>query len=225
MLFVLAALVSLAVVLPPAGLSAAEPPLTEKAVLSVISANRDLAPVFAKHEAAMRAYAESPQGQEALDKAGDDPCKFSNAQRAVPGFADMEAVVRKHGFGDGEAYCRQSFRIFATCAAIDAQRENPDWRKEMGTPQERSARARQELERMLKEIESDPKMTPQQKADIRKRLTETMQEVESASSGGLWKALDSVTDEDMRIAAPHCGAIEESLEGFTPRKDKHPAPR
>ncbi len=225
MLFVLAVLMSLVVVLPPANVSAAEPPLTEKGVLSVISANRDLAPVFAKHEAAMRAYAESPKGREAMEKAGDDPCKFAEEQRAVPGFADMEKVVRTHGFADGEAYCRQSFRVFATCAAIDAQRENPDWRKQMGTPQQRAARAREEMERMLQEIDSNPKMTPQQKADIRKQLTETMRDVEANTSGALWKAIDAVSDEDMRIAAPHCTALEESVERIRPEKGAPPAAR
>ncbi|MFZ1412977.1 MAG: hypothetical protein WAS73_00130 [Defluviicoccus sp.] len=225
MLFVLAVLVSLAVVLPPATASAAQPPLTEKSVLSVISANRDLAPVFAKHEAAMRAYAESPKGREAMEKAGDDPCTFADEQRAVPGFAEMEKAVRTHGFADGEAYCRQSFRVFATCAAIDAQRENPDWRKQMGTPQERTARARDEMERMLKEIESNPKMTPQQKSDIRKQLTETMRDVEKSTSGALWKAIDAVSDEDMRVAAPHCTALEESVQRITPGQAAPPAAR
>ena len=225
MLFVLAVLVSLAVILAPAPASAAQPPLTEKAVQSVITANRDLAPVFAKHESAMRAYAESPKGKEAMEKAGDDPCTFADEQRAVPGFAEMEKVVRTHGFADGEAYCRQSFRVFATCAAIDAQRENPDWRKQMGTPQERTARAREEMERMLKEIESNPQMTPAQKSDIRKQLTEMMRDVEKSSSGALWKAIDAVSDEDMRVAAPHCGALEESVQRIAPGQAAPPAAR
>ncbi|HRK95753.1 MAG TPA: hypothetical protein PK694_05480 [Rhodospirillales bacterium] len=131
----------------------AEPALTGELISSTISAMGDLQPVMEKHEEALAAMIPEEERE------GLDPCNPPEKVRSSEAYAELEAVVRKHGFASGEQWCRLAKRVTAAYAAVKLDAEEPQWREKM-------AEVRQQ-------IESAPNLSPEQRAELLNQLAAT----------------------------------------------------
>jgi hypothetical protein len=187
----------------PAALAA--PPLTEAEVDRVIAASRDLTPVVKQHKSA---WSELGRAQAGKADAQKDPCKPSPEVRKAPGYAEAETVVKRHGFADGEAYCRTSMRVFATCGVIKADKEHPSWRAEAGNREQKLAEAQQQMAKALKQLDASPNLSPEQKAQLRQQMTSMLESTRQMGRNPMLGLMDDVTDADKTVAGPRCGELE-----------------
>jgi hypothetical protein len=146
----LAALMLLAV---PGAPNADEPALTAEQIRTTIAAMRDLRPVMEKHQEALEAMVPEEE------RADLDPCAPPEKVKSSEAYAELEAVVRKHGFASGEQWCRTAQRVTAAYAAVKLDAEEPQWREKMGE--------------VRQQIEQAPNLSAEQKAELLNQLAET----------------------------------------------------
>ena len=152
MKMLLALVVALLAVAPRAP-AAQEAGLTQTQIRTTIAAMRDLRPVMEKHQEALEAMV--PEAE----RAGLDPCAPPEKVKASEAYAEMEAVVRKHGFASGEQWCRTAQRLTAAYAAVKLDAEEPQWREKMGE--------------VRQQIEQAPNLSAEQKSELLNQLAET----------------------------------------------------
>lgn len=133
--------------------AAAEEPLTDQKIEATIETMRDLQPVMERNQEALDALISEEE------RADLDPCSPPAKVRASPAYQEMEVVVRKHGFANGEQWCRVAQRITAAYAAVKIEAEEPQWREKM-------AEVRQQ-------IESATNLSAEQKAQLMAQLEES----------------------------------------------------
>jgi hypothetical protein len=196
------------VVLFSAATALADAPLTETQVKSVIATTRELQPLVAKHQDEWQAMAEEQQKQPGRDR---DPCKMPQSARSKPGYREMEGVVRKNGFADGEDYCRVSLRVYATCGAVGASAADPNWRETLGNRGQIMAQARAQIENARKQVEANPNLTPEQKQQMYQKMAQAMADTEEINSNPMLATLEKVSDADMKAAQPHCQELEKTV--------------
>lgn len=135
---------------PPA---AEEAGLTQSQIRTTIAAMRDLHPVMEKHQEALEAMVPEEE------RPGLDPCAPPANVKASEAYAEIETVVRRHGFASGEQWCRTAQRVTAAYAAVKLDAEEPQWREKMGE--------------VRQQIESTPNLSPEQKTELLSQLAET----------------------------------------------------
>lgn len=133
--------------------AAAEPALTGELIRATIAAMGDLRPVMEKHQEALEAMIPEEERE------GLDPCNPPEKVKASDAYAELETVVRKHGFATGEQWCRTAKRVTAAYAAVKLDAEEPQWREKMNE--------------VRQQIESAPNLSAEQKAELLNQLAAT----------------------------------------------------
>jgi hypothetical protein len=149
-----ALLATLMVLVGPRGApDADEPALTAEQIRTTIAAMRDLRPVMEKHQEALEAMVPEEE------RADLDPCAPPEKVKSSEAYAELESVVRGHGFASGEQWCRTAQRVTAAYAAVKLDAEEPQWREKMGE--------------VRQQIETAPNLSAEQKAELLEQLAET----------------------------------------------------
>lgn len=110
----------------------------------------------------------------------------------TPAHDKFEAVVEKHGFDNLESWASVGDRVFAAMMAIDMRSEGAD------------PGASQEMAEAMAEIENNPNMTEQQKAQMRAMMGAAL---------SITKMADDVPAADIEAIRPHLKALEASMGG------------
>lgn len=130
--------------------------LTAKDVSAALATTRDLRPLHEKYGPQLAEYAKTVKPPEPGTQ--HDPCAITPEVQNAPGFDEMEKVVRKNGFKNGEVYCRVMERIIRAYTAVQVEEHQPE--------------LQQKLEEARAKIEADPNMPADQKQELLARLTE-----------------------------------------------------
>ena len=143
-----------------AGIAAVQPAaaatdtLTAKEVKSALATTEELRPLHEKYGPQIAEYAKTVKRPEP----GADHCKLTPEVKAAPGFAEMEKVVKKNGFANGEAYCRAMDELIRAYMAVRVEEQAP--------------LLEQKLQEARAQIEADANMKPEEKQQLLARLTE-----------------------------------------------------
>ena len=140
------------VALQPA--TAATDTLTAKEVRSALATTQELRPLHEKYGPQIQEYAKTVKRPEP----GADHCKLTPEVKNAPGFAEMEKVVKKNGFANGEAYCRVMDELIRAYMAVRVEEQAP--------------LLEQKLLEARAQIEADTNMKPEEKQQLLARLTE-----------------------------------------------------
>jgi hypothetical protein len=166
----------------------ADAPLTEQKINATIAAMRDLRPVMEKHQGELEKLVPEEE------RAGMDPCAPPEKVRSSAAYQEMEAVVRTHGFADGEQWCRVARRITAAYAAVKLDEEEPQWREKMAE--------------VRRQIETAPNLSAEQKDKLLAQLEET-----TAAIGA-----QSAPEADKAAVKANLSEIERALEELSPHQ-------
>jgi len=115
---------------------------------------------------------------------------FSDSLKELEGhqaYGQLEDLVQDHGFGSLEEWAATGDRIFQAWMAIEMEQQNPA--------------ARQEMDAAMAEIENNPNMTAEQKAQMRAMMQSAMGAMESASNA---------PPADVKAVRPHVEALREA---------------
>ncbi|MCD1646578.1 hypothetical protein A8B84_06190 [Marinobacter sp. EhC06] len=115
---------------------------------------------------------------------------FSDSLKELEGhqaYGQLEDLVQDHGFGSLEEWAATGDRIFQAWMAIEMEQQNPA--------------ARQEMDAAMAEIENNPNMTAEQKAQMRAMMQSAMGAMESASNA---------PPADVEAVRPHVEALREA---------------
>lgn len=99
-------------------------------------------------------------------------------------YSRLEELARDHGFSNLEEWASTGDRVFQAWMAIEMEQQNPA--------------ARQEMNAALAEIENNPDMTAEQKAQMRAMMESAMGAMQSASNA---------PPEDVEAVRPHADAL------------------
>ena len=127
-----------------------------------------------------------------MPKAGESWAPMSGAvreMRGAPYFGDIEAVIERHGFDSAEQWGEIGDRITRAMVAIELEDEDPEMRAEM--------------EAAIAQIESNPNLSPEQKAMMRQSM--------EAAAGVLKSAADA-TPEDIAAVKPHQEMLSKAMD-------------
>lgn len=152
----LAAALALATPVLAASTPPASDPLTAKEVSSALATTRDLRPLHEKYGPQLAEYAKTVKPPEPGTQR--DPCAITPEVKNAPGFDEMEKVVKKNGFKNGEVYCRVMERIIRAYTAVQVQEHQPE--------------LQQKLQEARAQIEADTNMPAEEKQQLLARLTE-----------------------------------------------------
>lgn len=147
------ALLALAVAMAgrPAPAAAA---LTAKDVRAALATTEQLRPLHEKYGPQIAEYAKTVKRPEP----GEDHCKLTPEVKGAPGFGEMEKVVKKNGFANGEAYCRTMDELIRAYMAVRVEEQAP--------------LLEQKLQEARAQIQADQNMKPEEKEQLLARLTE-----------------------------------------------------
>lgn len=115
---------------------------------------------------------------------------FSDSLKELEGhqaYGQLEDLVQNHGFNSLEDWAATGDRIFQAWMAIEMEQQNPG--------------ARQEMDAAMAEIENNPNMTAEQKAQMRAMMQSAMGAMESASNA---------PPADVEAVRPHVEALREA---------------
>lgn len=104
----------------------------------------------------------------------------------TPAYDEFEAVVEKRGFDSLESWASVGDRVFAAMMAIDMKKEG----------------AGQEMAEAMAEIENDPNMSEQQKAQMRAMMGAAL---------SITKMADDVPTADIEAVRPHLKDLEATM--------------
>ncbi len=99
-------------------------------------------------------------------------------------YSRLEELARDHGFSNLDEWASTGDRVFRAWMAIEMEQQNPDARQEMNTA--------------LAEIENNPNMTAEQKAQMRAMMESAMGAMQSASNAPA---------ADVEAVRPHVNAL------------------
>lgn len=131
-------------------------PLTAKDVSAALATTRDLRPLHEKYGPQLAEYAKTVKPPEPGTQR--DPCEITPEVKNAPGFTEMEQVVKKNGFKNGEVYCRVMERIIRAYTAVQVEEHQPE--------------LQQKLQEARAQIEADTNMPAEEKQQLLARLTE-----------------------------------------------------
>lgn len=98
-----------------------------------------------------------------------DPFDFEGSlARSVQQYGEVRRIINRHGFSNGDQWASVGSRIMNAYFAIEMERESPEMNREM--------------QEALREIDSSPHLTPEQKAMMRAQIQQGMQMVEQMSN-------------------------------------------
>ena len=146
----------LVAVAAPALAASTSDALTAKEISSALATTRDLRPLHEKFGPQLAEYAKTIKPPE--PGAQHDPCEITPEVQNAPGFNEMEQVVKKNGFKNGEAYCRVMERLIRAYTAVQVEEHVPE--------------LQQKLQEARAQIEADANMPAEQKEQLLARLTE-----------------------------------------------------
>jgi hypothetical protein len=115
---------------------------------------------------------------------------FSDSLKELEGhqaYGQLEDLVQYHGFGSLEEWAATGDRIFQAWMAIEMEQQSPA--------------AQQEMNAAMAEIENNPNMTAQQKAQMRAMMEGAMGAIQSASNA---------PPADIKAVRPHVDALREA---------------
>jgi len=115
---------------------------------------------------------------------------FSDSLKELEGhqaYGQLEDLVQDHGFGSLEEWAATGDRIFQAWMAIEMEQQSPA--------------AQQEMNAAMAEIENNPNMTAQQKAQMRAMMEGAMGAMQSASNA---------PPADIKAVRPHVDALREA---------------
>jgi hypothetical protein len=115
---------------------------------------------------------------------------FSDSLKELEGhqaYGQLEDLVQNHGFNSLEDWAATGDRIFQAWMAIEMEQQNPA--------------AQQEMSAAMAEIENNPNMTAQQKAQMRAMMEGAMGAMQSASNA---------PPADIKAVRPHVDALREA---------------
>ncbi|PPI85086.1 hypothetical protein KEHDKFFH_04820 [Marinobacter maroccanus] len=115
---------------------------------------------------------------------------FSDSLKELEGhqaYGQLEDLVQNHGFNSLEDWAATGDRIFQAWMAIEMEQQNPA--------------ARQEMDAAMAEIENNPNMTAEQKAQMRAMMQSAMGAMESASNA---------PPADIKAVRPHVDALRDA---------------
>ncbi|MCK0162514.1 hypothetical protein [Marinobacter sp. S6332] len=115
---------------------------------------------------------------------------FSNGveqMEGTPAYDEFEAVVEKRGFDNLESWASVGDRVFAAMMAINMKKEGAD------------SGAGQEMAKAMAEIENNPNMSEQQKAQMRAMMGAAL---------SITKMADDVPAADIEAIRPHLKDLE-----------------
>jgi len=115
---------------------------------------------------------------------------FSDSLKELEGhqaYGQLEDLVQDHGFGSLEEWAATGDRIFQAWMAIEMEQQSPA--------------AQQEMSAAMAEIENNPNMTAQQKAQMRAMMEGAMGAMQSASNA---------PPADIKAVRPHVDALREA---------------
>lgn len=180
---------TLALLLSIVALTAQAEKLTDKTIGAFIAS---------MHEAqALQDQYEDTEGwpdpdTDSLDSIPDMTRLFSSGveeMKGTPAYGKFEDVVNKHGFKDLQSWASVGDRVFAAMMAIEL--------KDGGGGNAEMAEA-------LAEIENDPNMSPEVKAQMRAMM---------GAAVNITKMADNVPAADIEAVRPHLQALEASMGG------------
>jgi len=115
---------------------------------------------------------------------------FSDSLKELEGhqaYGQLEDLVQDHGFGSLEEWAATGDRIFQAWMAIEMEQQSPAAQKEMSAA--------------MAEIENNPNITAQQKAQMRAMMEGAMGAMQSASNA---------PPADVKAVRPHVDALREA---------------
>lgn len=115
---------------------------------------------------------------------------FSDSLKELEGhqaYSQLEDLVQDHGFGSLEEWAATGDRIFQAWMAIEMEQQSPG--------------AQEEMSAAMAEIENNPNMTAQQKAQMRAMMEGAMGAMQSASNA---------PPADIKAVRPHVDALREA---------------
>jgi len=115
---------------------------------------------------------------------------FSDSLKELEGhqaYGQLEDLVQDHGFGSLEEWAATGDRIFQAWMAIEMEQQSPA--------------AQEEMSAAMAEIENNPNMTAQQKAQMRAMMEGAMGAMQSASNA---------PPADIKAVRPHVDALREA---------------
>jgi hypothetical protein len=115
---------------------------------------------------------------------------FSDSLKELEGhqaYGQLEDLVQNHGFNSLEDWAATGDRIFQAWMAIEMEQQSPA--------------AQQEMSAAMAEIENNPNMTAQQKAQMRAMMEGAMGAMQSASNA---------PPADIKAVRPHVDALREA---------------
>jgi hypothetical protein len=180
--------------------AAATDTLTAKEVKAALATTQELRPLHEKYGAQIAEYAKTVKRPEQ----GADHCKLTPEVKNAPGFAEMEKVVKKNGFANGEAYCRTMDELIRAYMAVRVEEQAP--------------LLEQKLQEARAQIEADANMKPEEKQQLLARLTEHP----------AIRAARNVPEADKRIVAefrPQLDAAFAPPPGMEPHPGAAPPPQ
>jgi len=130
--------------------------------------------------------------QEMVPKAGETWAPMSGAiaeMKGKPYFGDVEAVIDSHGFDSAEQWGEIGDRITRAMVALELEEEDPDMRAEM--------------EQAIAQIESNPNLSAEQKAMMRRSM--------EAAAAVLKSAADA-TPEDIAAVKPYQDLLSQAMD-------------
>ena len=144
----------LAAMQPAFAAAPTDAPLTAKEVKMALATTQELRPLHEKFGPQIAEYAKTVK----QPQPSDDHCKLTPEVKGAPGFSEMEKVVKRNGFANGEAYCRVMDRLIRAYMAVRVEEQAP--------------LLEQKLQEARAQIEADPNMKPEEKEQLLARLTE-----------------------------------------------------
>ena len=141
---------------PALAASSSTDALTAKEVSAALATTKDLRPLHEKFGPQLAEYAKTIKPPE--PGVQRDPCEITPEVQNAPGFNEMEQVVKKNGFKNGEVYCRVMERIIRAYTAVQVEEHMPE--------------LQQKLQEARAQIEADTTMPADQKEQLLARLTE-----------------------------------------------------
>lgn len=149
-------MVLVALAVPALAASSSTDALTAKEVSAALATTKDLRPLHEKFGPQLAEYAKTIKPPE--PGVQRDPCEITPEVQNAPGFNEMEQVVKKNGFKNGEVYCRVMERIIRAYTAVQVEEHMPE--------------LQQKLQEARAQIEADTTMPADQKEQLLARLTE-----------------------------------------------------
>lgn len=110
----------------------------------------------------------------------------------------IEDLVEEYGFDSIEDWSRTGDRVYRAWMAIEMEQQNPA--------------AQQQMDQALAELENDPRLSAEQKAQMRAMMEGAMGAMRSASTAPA---------EDIAAVRPHLDALRESMEDNMDRADEY----